>query len=102
MIIDAVSRHKTGVLALQAFRAHIDRSQPNKTVTGGQPTDGKRGTPKIAFAAQELPTIKEATDLLVREALQRADGNQSIAAGMLGISQQALSKRLKKARKGKG
>jgi DNA-binding protein Fis len=28
--------------------------------------------------------------------MQRANGNQSIAAGMLGISQQALSKRLKK------
>jgi len=42
--------------------------------------------------------IKQATDLLVREAMQRANGNQSIAAGMLGISQQALSKRLKKER----
>jgi DNA-binding protein Fis len=30
--------------------------------------------------------------------MQRAGGNQSIAAGMLGISQQALSKRLKKER----
>lgn len=44
----------------------------------------------------ELPSIKQATDLLIREAMQRANGNQSIAAGMLGISQQALSKRLKK------
>ena len=52
----------------------------------------------IVFAGPELPTIKQATDLLVREAMQRANGNQSIAAGMLGISQQALSKRLKKER----
>ncbi|MDX1777614.1 MAG: helix-turn-helix domain-containing protein, partial [Thermodesulfobacteriota bacterium] len=53
----------------------------------------------IVFPGPELPTIKQATDLLVREAMQRADGNQSIAAGMLGISQQALSKRLKKEKK---
>lgn len=44
----------------------------------------------------QLPTIKEATQQLVEEALKRSGGNQSIAAGMLGISQQALSKRLKK------
>ena len=46
---------------------------------------------------QKLPTIKQATQILVEEALKRADGNQTIAAKMLGISQQALSKRLKKA-----
>jgi len=53
-------------------------------------------SPSIVFAGPELPSIKQATDLLIREAMQRANGNQSIAAGMLGISQQALSKRLKK------
>jgi DNA-binding protein Fis len=35
--------------------------------------------------------------LLVDEALRRATGNQSIAATMLGITRQALNKRLKKA-----
>ncbi|HYW84514.1 MAG TPA: helix-turn-helix domain-containing protein, partial [Spirochaetia bacterium] len=33
-------------------------------------------------------------ELLVDEALRRAGGNQSIAAGMLGISHQALNRRL--------
>ena len=41
-----------------------------------------------------LPTIKQAAKLLVAEAMRRAKGNQSVAAGMLGITQQALSKRL--------
>jgi predicted transcriptional regulator len=45
---------------------------------------------------KDLPTIKEATRLLVAEAMKRGGGNQSLAAKMLGITQQALSKRLKK------
>ncbi len=100
MIIDAVSRHKTGVLSLQAFRSHIGRSQPD----GSSPTNQHSAasssgeSPSIIFTGLELPTIKQVTDLLVREAMKRANGNQSIAAGMLGISQQALSKRLKKER----
>lgn len=43
-----------------------------------------------------FPTIKEATELLVEEALKRTKGNRSLAAGLLGISPPALSKRLKK------
>ena len=34
--------------------------------------------------------------MLVAEAMRRAQGNQSIASRLLGISQPALSKRLKK------
>jgi DNA-binding NtrC family response regulator len=96
MIIDAVSRHKSGVLSLQAFRSHINRSQPEKTGNARLPLDATTKSPPIVFPGLELPTIKQATDYLVREAMQRANGNQSIAAGMLGISQQALSKRLRK------
>ncbi|PLX80979.1 MAG: two-component system response regulator [Desulfuromonas sp.] len=44
---------------------------------------------------RHLPTLKQAADLLVEEAMQRADGNQTRAAKMLGISRPALSKRLK-------
>ena len=98
MIFDAVSRHKSGVLSLQSFRAHIGRQQTEETGPAEQTPALPGRSPTIVFPEAELPTIKEATDLLVREALQRASGNQSIAAGMLGISQQALSKRLKKDR----
>jgi len=89
MIFDAISQHKTGVLSLEAFKTHLGRNRP------AMPARSARTSPAITFADQ-LPTIKEATRLLVEEALRRSGGNQSIAAGMLGISQQALSKRLKK------
>ena len=51
--------------------------------------------PGVLFA-ERLPTLAESADLLVAEAMQRAQENQTIAAGLLGISRQALSKRLKK------
>jgi transcriptional regulator with AAA-type ATPase domain len=51
-------------------------------------------TDSIKFP-RSLPTIKRATKWLVAEAMKRAKGNQSVAAALLGISQQALSKRLK-------
>jgi DNA-binding protein Fis len=43
-----------------------------------------------------LPTLKQAEQLLIYEALRRAGGTQSVAAMMLGITRQALNKRLKK------
>ena len=54
----------------------------------------ENGQPFVIFP-EELPTIKEATRTLVDEAMKRASGNQTIAAKMLGISRQALGKRLK-------
>ena len=49
----------------------------------------------IGFSHQ-LPTLKQIEQLLIDEALKRSNGNQSIAALSLGISRQALNKRLKK------
>ena len=96
MIFDAVSRHDSGVLSLQTFRSHIRSGQPEKTGHGVQSPGASMDSPLAIFPGQRLPTIKQVSDLLVKEAMQRANGNQSIAAVMLGISQQALSKRLKK------
>ncbi len=93
MIFDAVSRHKSGVLSLDVFRSHIgpdnDKKLPTSQASGDE-------IPLLAFPGDRLPTIKEATDLLISEAVGRAGGNQSIASKMLGVTQQALSKRLKK------
>lgn len=44
----------------------------------------------------DLPTIKEATEYLILEAMKRSEGNQTAASKILGISQPALSNRLKK------
>ena len=95
IIFDALSRHKSGILSLDVFKSHIGEiyppeKLPDKSVTGEELL--------ISFPGTRLPTIKQASEILITEAMKRSDGNQSIAAGMLGISQQALSKRLKKQR----
>ncbi|MFN2267204.1 MAG: sigma-54-dependent transcriptional regulator [Desulfonatronovibrio sp.] len=43
-----------------------------------------------------LPTLEQASEMLISLALNKSDGNQSNAAKILGISRQALNQRLKK------
>ncbi len=92
MVFDAIAQHKHGMLPLTVFRNHISmvRQSENRLLS----TSGGSGVP-LTFA-DPLPTIKQATRMLVEEAMNRAGSNQSAAAAMLGITQQALSNRLKK------
>ena len=91
MIFDAVSRHKSGALSLTVFRAHVQREAAESSALAAS-ADSRA---QLLCFSSRLPTIKKATELLVAEAVKRAGGNQTAAARMLGISQQALSKRLK-------
>lgn len=90
MLIDAVSAHKGGKLSMESFKGHIFKDR----VPHDQ--DLSKECQSCMTFPEKLPTLKEAEDLLIREALQRAEGNQSIAALYLGISRQALNKRLSK------
>jgi DNA-binding NtrC family response regulator len=91
MVFDAVSRHTSKMLSLDVFKAHIKKE-------GGSPVSLKTedNNDLLMLFPGKLPTIKQATELLVEEAVKRSRGNQSVAAQILGISQPALSKRLKK------
>ncbi|MEE4355636.1 MAG: sigma 54-interacting transcriptional regulator [Desulfococcaceae bacterium] len=92
MVFEAVNRHKSKVLSLDVFKSCIDREHRGyRIITDLDPDENSPFK-----SLRELPTIKGITRLLVHEAMRRANGNQSIAARMLGISQPALSKRLKK------
>lgn len=85
MMFDAIAQNSNGILPLSSLKKHINRTRLTKTPIDSIP---------ITFA-DPLPTLKEATQLLIDEAMKRSKNNQSTAATMLGISQQALSKRLK-------
>jgi DNA-binding NtrC family response regulator len=95
LIFDAVSSHKSGKLSLDIFKAHISQ-KPTGTEKDMQKLPSASNT-LITFAEQ-LPTLKQAEQLVIDEAMKRSKGNQSIAALSLGISRQALNKRLQKTR----
>jgi DNA-binding NtrC family response regulator len=84
MIFEAVNRHESGVLSLKSFREAM-----------GEGIRSEIPRPLPSSFPSPLPSLKEITELLVDEALRRAEGNQSLAAELLGISPQAVSKRLK-------
>lgn len=88
LVFDAVSQHKSRILSMEVFRKVIDT--PNRL---SESTDLESN---VFDANKPLPTLQEINDLLVYSAMERAQGNQSLASRMLGISQPALSKRLKK------
>jgi len=93
MVYNAVSIHTAGKLSMDAFKAEIFNTQPSLAGDSAGAIDAADGT---TVFSDPLPTIKQVERLLVDEALRRSGGNQAIAAKMLGITRQALNKRLKK------
>jgi len=88
MAFDAVAMHQGRLLSLEAFKRAMGFAE---AANGGQGD----GSEPLSFG-ERLPTLAEAGRALVDEAMARAEGNQGVAASMLGISRPALNKRLKK------
>lgn len=93
MVYDAVSTHEARKLSMEAFKRAMGRGGEIAALV----EDGAHSatTGDLVFP-EKLPTIREIVSRLIAEASRRAGGNQSIMAGMLGISRPALNKRLKK------
>ncbi|TVQ39564.1 MAG: sigma-54-dependent Fis family transcriptional regulator [Spirochaetaceae bacterium] len=89
MIYDAMSRHSGGILSLSVFRTYIEEQTGAESdalaVEGNQP---------LSYG-QRFPTLREVEEFMFSEAMAKAQGNQSIAARLLGVSQSTLSRRLK-------
>ena len=90
MVYDAVSKHKSHMLSSAAFKKFIGNSHAESN-SQNLPVNNDSWVSQL----QPLPCLKDVSDIIVDEALMRANGNQRIASGMLGITPQALSKRLK-------
>lgn len=90
MVYDAVSIHRDRMLSMDAFVKSVERSRQESGPT--EPAAPKHN-PFAGF--DELPTFSDAAAFLVLEAMNRSGSNQTLAARLLGISQPALSKRLK-------
>ncbi|MDD4732466.1 MAG: sigma-54 dependent transcriptional regulator [Desulfovibrio sp.] len=98
MISDALSRHESRMLSSAAFRAHMNAEEALDEEFAADTVP--QGLEQLQFSADNLPKLKETlalvSDLLIDKAMEKAGGNQSAAARILGISQQSLSQKLKK------
>ena len=92
VVFDAVGVHTSKILSLDVFKSHIQKISGTDTIANVNETLEQT---QMYLTGDKLPTIKEATSLLIAEALKRAHGNQTVAAQLLGISRTALNKRLK-------
>ncbi len=90
MIFEALSRHSSHILSCAPLREHM-QAQPNSDATH---LPIPETAPFTYF--DKLPTLSEAPRLLILEALKRSEGNQSIAANLLGITRSGLSKAVKR------
>ncbi len=93
MVFDAVARLQSGrILSAKHFR---------KIIKSQQAAAARRTEDDAPPAAMEerFPTLKEAEQRHIDEAMKRANGNQGIAATLLGISRPALNRRLSRTQK---
>lgn len=93
MIYNAVSAHTGGVLSMKSFRKIFTDKHKESPHSPMETTS--EGPYPIQFP-NPLPTLKQVETLLIREAMKQAQGNQTIAAQLLGITRQTLNYKLKK------
>jgi transcriptional regulator with PAS, ATPase and Fis domain len=91
IVYDAIAQHRSGTLSMKNFKKLIEGENldsPDSPLPSQQSED-------LTFSLSgRFPTLKEAEDYLTAEALKRSNGNQGIAASLLGITRYTLNKRL--------
>jgi transcriptional regulator with PAS, ATPase and Fis domain len=91
LVYDSISRHENKMLSLNVFKDYIYKYSSNN---GDDRIDIDHLNNSI-IKKDTFPKLKEVETFLIEEALKRAEGNQSVAALMLGVSQSTLSRRMK-------
>ncbi len=91
-VSDAVARNEDGILSLDDFPGISASGQHQAPVLSGIPSGGSAG---VYSLFGRLPTFHEIEDYLIVEALKVSEGNYAVAASILGVTRQTISKRLK-------
>jgi two-component system response regulator HydG len=93
LVYDAVAAHRSGpFLSLERFRKAVEKQQAEHQGNRSEKDDCH--AEKLITVSGQFPTLSQAETTLVREAMKRANGNQGVAATLLGISRPALNRRL--------
>lgn len=89
MIFDAVSNHKSKKLSMARFKPLIDQ-QSSTSMAAAEPLFSNHAS--WLTGPGPLPTLEKANRLLISEAMKRSNNNKTMAARLLGISRQRLSR----------
>ncbi len=95
VIFDAVSRHSSGILSIESIRKKTLGTEEELKIEKSSNSTPENISDSIIFTAQ-FPTFKIAEILMIKEALKRAENNQTIAAQILGITRRALNNRIQR------
>ena len=97
MVFDAVAQHKSGILSLGNFKGFIKQKGSFSQVSLLPIVKNTESMLDLSGGFTTLKdTLKEIENHLISDALKRSNGNQGIAASLLGITRQALNQRLKR------
>ncbi len=92
MIENALSRSTSKNLSLSYFKEYL---QSSSVQDNGKELDINLQGDQISLSGK-FPKLREIEEYIVAEALKKSNGNQNIAARLLGLSPSALSRRIKK------
>ncbi len=92
MVYDAVARYSGGDLIIQPCNRLWDDTEVDSS--GGNPVTLLEQNIETVFG--HFPTVDEAEEYLINEALRRTSGNLNLAAAMLGITRQTIANRRRK------
>lgn len=93
LVYDAVAAHRSGpILSLERFRKSVEKQQQTQHTL--QSTPDKVENESLIIIPGQFPSLTQTETFLVHEAMRRANGNQGVAATLLGISRPALNRRL--------
>lgn len=102
MVMDAVSRSPVSRLAIQPFEKRIiaktskliGRRNPGCAAATADDETCEQLAPYRPY--DRLPTLEQAKQCLIEEALKRTGGNKTLAAKLIGVTRQALNWRCRK------
>lgn len=99
MVHDAVAQQKSRCLSMAPFRDKIGQSLQSVESPPPQIPQVPPEEMQVFFAG--FPSLNYAEKHLIKQAMAIANGNQGIAASLLGITRQALNNRLTRERRAK-
>ena len=96
MVFEAMSGHRARLLRTETFVKAVQGRLGSPGVVSMHRAPATGYDTEWAQKLDRLPSLKAAALTLVQEALRRSGNNQRVAAGLLGITPQALNQRLKR------